>query len=210
MGLNASLGTDGWTVELDSYGSQLTPSQVAAESTGVAGVNTSNVITAPDGEKIGGPIVKGSSLTGVLTVTGTTTIQYIEIADLVTMGVQVGDQIDIELHFNYTASTNGKTFNLGIGATGAGAAANLTTTTRSTAGEVYLIAPYRIWVVSTSQIMKQSSFFVSYGTNTNQSMSAIAVDTVAGPAKIFVGIQLALGTETASLLGYRVAPIRSI
>lgn len=39
MGLNSTLTGAGWVVELDSYGSQLTPEQIAGQATGVAGMS---------------------------------------------------------------------------------------------------------------------------------------------------------------------------
>lgn len=148
------------------------------------------------------------SPTGLLSVTGTVAAQYIEIANLVAMKAKPGDVFDIELHFSYTGSTNGKTFSIQAGDV-AGTLTPLTNTTRNTASEVYLIGTYRIWIVSATQILRQSSMLVAAGTNTTASMVSHALDTQTGPAKIYAGIQLASAAESASLIAYKITPSRA-
>lgn len=121
MGLNAELTAEGWVVSLDSYGSQLTPTQVAAGATGAAGVKADGTMVAPDGSAIagggGGAVTSVAGRTGDVTLTqadvaGAAT-QYDPLLTVAASGASTGGSIastgvmDITLTANTTLTLSG-------------------------------------------------------------------------------------------------------
>jgi hypothetical protein len=151
-------------------------------------------------------VCRASPASGVATVTGTTTEQFFELVDISGL-LKTNDSIVIDSTIGYTGSTNAKTITYYIGPNTSSLSA-LAATNRTSGTEVVLRSMFEFFVHDMSTIGRIGSALGTVGTGST-AVSTLSIDIAQPALKLFIGLKLALGSETITLHKYAVRLERS-
>ena len=151
-------------------------------------------------------VCRASPASGVATVTGTTTEQLFELVDISSL-LKTNDSIVIDSTIGYTGSTNAKTITYYIGPNSSSLSA-LAATSRTSGTEVALRSMFEFFVHDMSTIGRIGSALGTVGPGST-AVSTLAIDIAQPALKLFIGLKLAMGSETITLHKYAVRLERS-
>ena len=151
-------------------------------------------------------VCRASPASGVATVTGTTTEQFFELVDIGSL-LKTNDSIVIDSTIGYTGSTNAKTITYYIGPNTSSLSA-LAATSRTSGTEVALRSMFEFFVHDMSTIGRIGSALGTVGPGST-AVSTLSIDIAQPALKLFIGLKLALVSETITLHKYAVRLERS-
>lgn len=128
-----------------------------------------------------------SPSSGAFSVTGNTSMQYFEIADL-TGKLSQDTFVDLDITLSYTANTNSKSINFYIGPN----TSTLTTlagTTRTSGTEGGLRSTFQVGVIDTNNLLRIASALGSTGTQGLSTIGSLSYNTLQ-TSKLYIGVQL--------------------
>lgn len=128
-----------------------------------------------------------SPSSGAFSVTGNTSMQYFEIADL-TGKLSQDTFVDLDITLSYTANTNSKSINFYIGPN----TSTLTTlagTTRTSGTEGGLRSTFQVGVIDTNNLLRIASALGSAGTQGLSTIGSLSYNTLQ-TSKLYIGVQL--------------------
>lgn len=164
--------------------------------------NNGPAFTGDDARALGTVLVtrRGAAGTGVFNVTGTTIKQFYEIADLSKLTLETGDELEIDVHFTYTSSTNNKVLGFAFGPNTSSITEPMTTT-RAVAGEVSLRGKVYAMVVSATSLLIHRTMNAPFGPST-----AATTEYTINPAtdKLYITMILSSAGENISINGVTV------
>lgn len=134
-----------------------------------------------------------SPSSGAFSVTGNTSMQYFEIADL-TGKLSQDTFVDLDITLSYTANTNSKSINFYIGPD----TSTLTTlagTTRTLGTEGGLRSTFQVGVIDTNNLLRIASALGTSGTQGLSTIGSVPYNTLQ-TSKLYVGVQLGNATDT--------------
>ena len=149
---------------------------------------------------------RSSPSSGVAMVTGTTTEQFFELADLSSL-LRVDDAVTVDITLAYTGSTNGKyiTYYLGPDTSSLDALAG---TTRTSGTEVSMRAMAEFFVQDMNSVGRIASALGVIGPSAT-AVSSLSVDVGQPSLKLYVGLKLASAAEQITVHKYAVLLQRS-
>lgn len=128
-----------------------------------------------------------SPSSGAFSVTGNTSMQYFEIADL-TGKLSQDTFVDLDITLSYTTNTNSKSINFYIGPN----TSTLTTlagTTRTSGTEGGLRSTFQVGVIDTNNLLRIASALGSAGTQGLSTIGSLSYNTLQ-TSKLYIGVQL--------------------
>lgn len=128
-----------------------------------------------------------SPSSGAFSVTGNTSMQYFEIADL-TGKLSQDTFVDLDITLSYTANTNSKSINFYIGPN----TSTLTTlagTIRTSGTEGGLRSTFQVGVIDTNNLLRIASALGSAGTQGLSTIGSLSYNTLQ-TSKLYIGVQL--------------------
>jgi hypothetical protein len=128
-----------------------------------------------------------SPSSGAFSVTGNTSMQYFEIADL-TGKLSQDTFVDLDITLSYTANTNSKAIYYYIGPN----TSTLTTlagTTRTSGTEGGLRSTFQVGVIDTNNLLRIASALGSAGTQGLSTIGSLSYNTLQ-TSKLYIGVQL--------------------
>lgn len=128
-----------------------------------------------------------SPSSGAFSVTGNTSMQYFEIADL-TGKLSQDTFVDLDITLSYTANTNSKAIYYYIGPN----TSTLTTlagTTRTSGTEGGLRSTFQVGVIDTNNLLRIASALGSAGTQGLSAIGSLSYNTLQ-TSKLYIGVQL--------------------
>ena len=149
---------------------------------------------------------RSSPSSGVALVTGTTTEQFFELADLSSL-LRVDDAVTVDITLAYTGSTNGKyiTYYLGPDTS---SLTSLAGTTRTSGTEVSMRAMSEFFVQDMNSVGRISSALGVIGPSAT-AVSSLSVDVGQPSLKLYIGLKLASAAEQIAVHKYAVLLQRS-
>ena len=133
-----------------------------------------------------------SPSSGGFSVTGNTSMQYFEIADL-TGKLNQDSIINADITFSYTMNTNGKTIYYYVGPN-TSTLTSLASSTRTSGTETGFRALFQFAVVDSNTLFRISTALGAIGAS-GSTVGTLAYNTLQ-PTKLYVGVQLANASDT--------------
>ena len=149
---------------------------------------------------------RSSPASGVALVSGTTTEQFFELADLSSL-LRVDDAVTADVTLAYTGSTNGKYITYYLGPNTSSLAV-LASTTRTSGTEVAMRALFEFFVQDMNSVGRISSALGVIG-NSATAVSSLSVDVGQPSLKLYIGLKLASAAEQITVHKYAVLLQRS-
>lgn len=134
-----------------------------------------------------------SPSSGAFSVTGNTSMQYFEIADL-TGKLSQDTFVDLDITLSYTANTNSKAIYYYIGPNTSTLTA-LAGTTRTSGTEGGLRSTFQVGVIDTNNLLRIASALGNAGTQGLSTIGSLSYNTLQ-TSKLYVGVQLGNATDT--------------
>jgi len=172
-----------------------------------SGVSSTNGAEGSPGSTIPFIASQRSGAPYLMAVTGTTSLQYYEIADIPNLNLNINDNIEIEALYSYTASTNNKIIGVYFGPN-TSSTTLISQSTRAVASEGEFTIKLKLWAETNSSLVGNTSLIAPFGP-ANASPNSFSIDLSASPMKLYLSAQLALSTETILLRAYQVTVNRS-